>query len=103
MNLHPSMLAVLGAVALASACGGDSSGPSPLSACGAPAPQLSLVVAQYVSLDPVLDSGCVTFAANSSTDTAEYLVLAQSAGGAPAFSAPFDLASGTASRSTTLP
>src|ERR1700752_2834205 len=92
MNLHPSMLAVLGGVALASACGGDSSGPSPLSACGAPAPQLSLVVAQYVSLDPVLDSGCVTFAANSSTDTAEYLVLAQSAGGGPAFFSPLFLA-----------
>ncbi len=103
MRLNPSALAALGAVALASACGGDSSGPSPLPACGAPGTQLSLVVAAYVSLDPVLDSGCVTFAANSSSDTAEYLVLPQSAGGAAALSAPFELASASPTPSGPAP
>lgn len=103
MRLNPSALAALGALGLASACGRDSSGPSPSSACGAPGTQLSLVVAAYVSLDPVLDSGCVTFAANSSSDTAEYLVLAQSAGGAAGSFAPFDLASASPSPSGPAP
>jgi hypothetical protein len=51
----------------------------------------------------VLDSGCVTFAANSSSDTAEYLVLAQSAGGAAGSFAPFDLASASPSPSGPAP
>jgi len=49
-------------------------------------------VGAYTSIDPASDSGCVTFAANTSADTAEYMVLPWSAGGAFA-SAPFRLQS----------
>src|SRR5206468_205510 len=43
--------------------------------------------------DPGSDSGCVIFPANTSADSAEYLVLPWSAGGTPATSTPFTLKS----------
>lgn len=90
LNTPVSVLAVFGGVALASACGSDSAGPR-LPSCGAHGTQLSLGVAQYASTNPVDDSGCVTFTANSGADTAEYLVLPWSAGGTAQASAPFTL------------
>jgi len=98
LNARVSLLAVvagLGSVALAIACSSDSAGPSPLPSCGAHGTQLSLAVAQYTSINPASDSGCVTFVANAGADTAEYLVLPWSAGGTPQTSAPFQLQSAT--------
>lgn len=84
-----SPLAVCVGLVLTSACSSDSAGPG-LPSCGAHGTQLSLAVAQYASTNPATDSGCVTFAANGSADTAEYLVLPWSVGG-QAQSAPFTL------------
>ncbi len=98
MTLHTrvSLLAVLGSfggLALAVACSGDSAGPSSLPSCGAHGTQLTLAVGAYTSIDPASDSGCVTFAANTGADTAEYLVLPWSAGGTPQTAVPFKLQS----------
>ena len=96
VNTRVSLLAVLasvGGLVLTVACSSDSAGPSPLPSCGAHGTQLSLAVGAYTSIDPASDSGCVTFAANSGVDTAEYLVLPWSAGGTPQSSAPFRLQS----------
>src|SRR5439155_22385604 len=87
----PAVLACL----LASACTSDSSGPGNLPSCGAHGTQLALAVGAYTSIDPATDSGCVTFAANTAPDTAEYLVLPWSGGGAPSSTAPFKLQSAT--------
>ena len=95
----PAVLACL----LASACTSDSSGPGNLPSCGAHGTQISLAVAAYTSIDPATDSGCVTFAANTSPDTAEYLVLPWSTGGNPGSSAPFTLESATPLASITAP
>ena len=83
---------VLGSLALTAACS-NSAGPGALPSCGARGTQLSLAVAQYSSFDPASDSGCVTFAANTAVDTAEYLVLPWSGGGTPGSSTPFTLKS----------
>ena len=88
MNVRHIIMTCAGVYALA-ACS-DSSGPSQLPSCGAHGTRLSLGVAQYASTNPATDSGCVTFAANASADTAEYLVLPWSVGG-QAQSAPFTL------------
>ena len=86
--------AVPGIVLLLAACS-NSSGPR-LASCSTPGTQLSLVPAADTSIDPASDTGCVTFAANASTiDSAEYLVLPQSGGGAAGSSAPFLLRSAT--------
>lgn len=70
---------MLGGLVLA-ACS-NSTGTGALPSCGAHGSQLSLIVGQYGSIDPASDSGCVTFAANTAPDTAEYLVLPWSNGG----------------------
>jgi hypothetical protein len=93
LHTRISALAVAGGLALTSACR-DSSAPT-LPSCGARGTQLSLAVAAYASIDPATDSGCVTFAANTAPDTAEYLVLPWSAGGTPGSSTPFTLQSAT--------
>ncbi len=87
-------VAVPGIIVLLAACS-NSSGPR-LASCSTPGTQLSLVPAADTSIDPASDTGCVTFAANASTiDSAEYLVLPQSGGGAAGSSAPFLLRSAT--------
>src|SRR6266516_1455611 len=92
-----------GVLTLANACTSDSSGPGTLPSCGTQGTQLTLAVAAYASIDPATDSGCVTFAANTSPDTTEYLVLPWSAGGNPGSSAPFALESATPLASITAP
>ena len=79
-----------GGLVLAVACGSDSAGPR-LPSCGAHGTQVTLAVGAHTSIDPSSDSGCVTFAANTAADTAEYLVLPWSTGGTPGASAPFML------------
>lgn len=89
-------MSVLGLIAgvLTSACSSNAAGPGSVS-CGAHGTPLTLAVGAYTSIDPATDSGCVTFAANTAPDTAEYLVLPWSAGGTPASTAPFQLQSAT--------
>jgi len=82
----------VGGLVLTVACSSDSAGPG-LPSCGAHGTQLTLAVGSYSSIDPASDSGCVTFAANTAADTAEYLVLPWSTGGTPGASAPFMLQS----------
>jgi len=94
---------VFGGLALTIACSSESAGPGPLPSCGAHGTQLSLAVAQYTSINPSSDSGCVTFAANTSPDSAEYLVLPWSTGGTPATSTPFVLQTATPLAATIAP
>ena len=104
LNTRVSLLAVLGSLgslALASACSsGEAAGPR-LASCGAHGTQLTLAVGAYSSIDPASDSGCVTFAANSGADSAEYLVLPWSAGGTFG-SAPFTLQAATPAASISM-
>src|SRR6266571_6853143 len=94
MKVRHTVLICAGVVALAS-CSDSSAGPGNLPSCGAHGTQLTLAVGADTSIDPASDSGCVTFAANTAADTAEYLVLPWSTGGTPATSAPFTLQSAT--------
>jgi hypothetical protein len=76
----------LGAVACS-----DGAGPR-LPPCTAAGFAVNLSVAQYVSIDPTPNSGCVVFPANASpTDSAEYLVMPQLATGVPGQTAGFRL------------
>jgi hypothetical protein len=71
---------------------GDNTGPSAPTCSSALASQLTLAIGAYASIDPASDGGCVAFPANASTvDSAEYLLVPQSA--APSFgaSSPFAL------------
>jgi hypothetical protein len=75
---------------------------TPQQCSAAIATTLNLAVGQHSALDPASDSGCVAFPANASaTDSAEYLVIAQSAGGAPGDSAAFRLRTATLSSGVT--
>jgi hypothetical protein len=69
--------------------------PEPQSLCAlSPAATISLAVGADTSIDPARDGGCVRFPANASTaDSAEYLVIAQAAGGAAGATAAFQLRS----------
>src|SRR6058998_471947 len=80
------------------AAGCSSTSAPALPACGsALASQVALSVGGDTTLDPAADSGCVTFAANlSAIDSAEYLLVPQSAAGTFGESSPFLL------RTTTL-
>ncbi|HXY18675.1 MAG TPA: hypothetical protein VEH83_01620 [Gemmatimonadales bacterium] len=56
----------------------------PLPTCATAASTVSLGVGAYAAYDITADSGCAVFPANASTtDSAEYLVVVQSAGGPP--------------------
>jgi len=80
---------------LAMACRGDGAGPA-LPVCTAGGSyQVSLSVGQYASVDPAANSGCVAFPANVAADTAEYVVVPQSASGTPGVSSSFRLAGDT--------
>src|SRR5262245_23146768 len=94
MNVRHFVLTCAGVYAFA-ACSDGSAGPNQLPSCGGRGTPLSLTVGQYASNNPATDSGCVAFAANSSSDTVEYLVLPWSAGGVLGATAPFALESAT--------
>jgi hypothetical protein len=80
-------LGVLGVCAAIVACSGDPNQVI-LSCNAAQPPTVALGVGNYVSLDQT----CATFPANASTtDSAEYLVVAQSAGGKPGAAAGYEL------------
>src|SRR3989442_4496104 len=78
------------------ACSGDNTGPSAATCSAALASQLTLAVGAYASIDPASDGGCVAFPANASTvDSAEYLLVPQSAAGTFGESSPFQLPTAT--------
>ena len=81
---------IVGGLVVAVACKNSAGPNNNLPSCGARGTPLSLSVAQYALTDVATDSGCVTFAANTSADTAEYLVLPWSVGGLQ-LNAPFVL------------
>src|SRR5438128_12200907 len=82
-------LLLLGTAA-AAACTSDSAAGPPAPPCNAAlATDLALAVGAYTAID----SGCVSFPANASSDSAEYVVIAQSAGGVPGDTALFALRS----------
>src|SRR6266540_2139494 len=101
MNVRHTLLTCAGVLGF-TGCSESSAGPSHLPSCGAHGTQLSLAVGAYTSINPASDSGCVTFAANTSPDTAEYLVLPWSGGGTPGSSAPFTLQSAAPAASISL-
>ena len=74
------------------ACSGDNTGPSAPTCSSALATQVVLAIGAYTSIDPGSDAGCVTVAANASAiDSAEYLLVPQSASVSPGASSPFRL------------
>ncbi|HTD70882.1 MAG TPA: hypothetical protein VK647_10520 [Gemmatimonadales bacterium] len=87
-------LLLLGTAASA-ACSSDfAAGPAAPPCSATLATEVALAPGAYTAIDPAADSGCVSFPANVSTgDSAEYLVIAQSAGGVPGDTASFGLRS----------
>jgi hypothetical protein len=84
------------ALGAAVGCSDHTAGPVTPTCSAALASPLTLTVAQYVSIDPASNSGCVTIAANASTlDSAEYLLVPQSAANTFNVSAPFQLRTAT--------
>src|SRR5256886_6687982 len=78
------------------ACSGDNTGPSAPTCSSALASQLTLAVGAYASIDPATDGGCVAFPANASAvDSAEYLLVPQSAAPTFGLSSPFALRAAT--------
>jgi len=79
----------LGGLLLLVACGGDrATGPG--RSCAASTP-VTLLVGEYASLDATVSDGCLSFPANTSAESTEYLLVALSASGVPLDSAPFEL------------
>ncbi|HTR21962.1 MAG TPA: hypothetical protein VMH88_14010 [Gemmatimonadales bacterium] len=72
------------------ACSGDGTAPS-MAKC-----DVSLAVGAYVALDPAGTGGHACFGANAAGDSAEYLLVPQSAAGSPGQSSPFQLRGATA-------
>lgn len=85
------------------ACSGDhATGPAVPTCSSAFASQVALPVGGYTSLDPGSDGGCATFPASPSTvDSAEYLLVPQSAAGTFGVSSPFVLRAATLAATTT--
>jgi len=89
------------ALVATAACSGDSTGPAP-TCSSALASQLTLAIGAYASIDPASDGGCVAFPANASVDSAEYLLVAQSATGTFGQSSPFQLRAATVTAAAPL-
>ncbi len=93
--------AALPSLLLAAACSDGAIGPDlwphlatlPLASCTKTRSfPVSLPAGAYASIDPLINFGCASFPANTSaTDSAEYLVVAQSASGTPGVSGGFIL------------
>lgn len=84
------------ALVATAACSGDSTGPRAPTCSSALASQLTLAIGAYASIDPASDGGCVTFPANASAvDSAEYLLVAQSAAGTFGQASSFALSAAT--------
>ncbi len=78
------------------ACAGDRTGPT-LPPCSAGAGfSVALGIGQHAAIDPAASSGCFAFAANGGPDSAEYLVVPQSASGTAGVTTGFGLAGAAA-------
>jgi len=87
---------IVWALVATAACSHDSTGPAAPTCSAALASRLTLAIGQYTSIDPASNDGCVTFPANASTvDSAEYLLVAQSAAATFGESSPFALRAAT--------
>ncbi len=97
MGVRFSFFALGLGLPLAAGCSGDHvTTPTPTACAAGVGTPISLAVGAYTTVDPATDSGCVHFAANSTIDSTEYLVVAQSAAGTPGQSSPFRLQGGAA-------
>ena len=91
MKHRRAVQVVLWSLAATAGCGSDA-GPATPACSSALATQVVLAVGAYTSIDPASDAGCVTVAANASAvDSAEYLLVPQSASSSPGASSPFRL------------
>src|SRR6266550_71149 len=91
MKRRSAVQVVLWSLAATAGCGSDA-GPATPACSSALATQVVLAVGAYTSIDPASDAGCVTVAANASAvDSAEYLLVPQSASSSPGASSPFRL------------
>src|SRR5215472_4288264 len=82
---------------LLSACksGGTGVTVSPPSCASSAGTPIALAVGAYITLDPASNQGCARFPANTSTtDSAEYLVVPQSAATSPNAQSSFTLTGG---------
>jgi len=93
MKRRNAVQLVMWSLAATAGCSGDhAAGPSTPACSSALASPVVLAVGAYSSIDPASDAGCVTVAANASAvDSAEYLLVPQSASGTPGASSPFRL------------
>src|SRR5438034_9616391 len=83
MKHRRAVQVVLWSLAATAGCGSDA-GPATPACSSALATQVVLAVGAYTSIDPASDAGCVTVAANASAvDSAEYLLVPQSASSSP--------------------
>lgn len=82
-------------VVAAAGCGGDDAGPVAIPCLDGRGTPINLAVGEYATIDPGTDSGCVQFAASAFVDTAEYVLVPQSAAGTFGVSSPFQLGGAT--------
>lgn len=86
----------IGVALVVTACSDTGTGPRGSSCAPGQGTLVALVVGGYTSVDPATGSGCVEFEANpSATDSAEYLLVPQSAASVPGQSTPFVLRGST--------
>jgi len=104
MHRRTSVGLTIGSFMMAAACSTEHAvGPGAPTCRSALASQIALAVGAYTSLDPAADSGCATFPANSSAvDSAEYLIVPQSAAGTFGDSSPFALRTAVPAASAAL-
>src|SRR2546427_473408 len=92
MKRRSAVQVVMWSLAATAGCSGDAAGPSTPACSSALASQVVLAIGAYTSINPASDAGCITVAANgSAVDSAEYLLVPQSASGTPGTSSPFRL------------
>ncbi len=93
-----AVIAIL--IVIAAGCGGDGSGPATVPCLAGHGTPINLAVGGYVTIDPGTDSGCVQFATSTAVDTAEYVLVPQSAASTFGLSSPFQLRGATAAMAT---
>src|SRR2546426_5331742 len=92
MKRRSAVQVVMWSLAATAGCSGDAAGPSTPACSSALASQVVLAIGAYTSINPASDAGCITVAANgSAVDSAEYLLVPQSASARPGTSSLFRL------------
>src|SRR5437660_11968958 len=95
MTYRTAARIVTWSLVVTAACSHDTTAPAAPTCGSALASPLALAIGAYASIDPASDGGCVTFPANASVDSAEYLLVPQSAAGTFGRSSPFQLRAAT--------